>query len=166
MSQYDEPTTVSRRATLAVLLGAASLFSTSSRAQGSMDFRTAALMGGEFALQTSQLALTRGRNPAVRQFAQLEANEQIAYAAAMGARPGSVGMRPDHEQMLAQLAGLRGSAFDRMYIRGQIAGHNELLQLNQSYSQSGGDPLARAVATLAVPAIQTHLTILARLPRT
>jgi putative membrane protein len=130
-------------------------------------FRTMALMGGEFALQTSQLALQRARNPLVREFAQLESNEQVAYAGSLGATPGGVPLRPDQAQLLQQLSQTPpGSRFDRLYVRGQIIGHQELLALNSSYVQSGGsDTLGRAVANLAVPSIQTHLAILSRLQR-
>jgi len=36
----------------------------------------------------------------------------------------------------------------------------KLLALNSSYARRGRDPVGRAVATVAVPSIQTHLTIL------
>ncbi len=130
-------------------------------------FRTMALMGGEFSLQTSQLALQRARNPLVREFAQLESNEQIAYAGSLGATPGGVPLRPDQAQLLQQLSRTpSGSRFDRLYVQGQILGHEELLALNGSYAQTGGsDAVGRAVANLAVPSIQTHLAILSRLQR-
>lgn len=132
---------------------------------GPVEFRTMALMGGEFALRTSQLALERSRNARVREFAQLEANEQVSYAAALGATPGGVPLRPDHAQMLQQLSATApGPRFDALYVRGQIMGHEELLVLNQAYARGGLDPQGRSVATLAVPSIQTHLTILSRLP--
>ncbi len=164
-------TGLDRRTALMALVGAVSLAPSAVLAQGATapvvsdpsQFRTMALMGGEFAMQTSQVALERSRNARVREFAQLEINEQIAYAAALGAQPGSVALRPDHAQMLQQLQAMSGSSFDRMYVRGQIMGHNELLALNSAYSQAGFENQGRSVATLAVPSIQTHLTILSRL---
>jgi putative membrane protein len=65
--------------------------------------------------------------------------------------------------MLQQLQAMTGRSFDRMYVQGQIMGHNEGLALTSAYAQSGFDTQGRAVATLAVPSIQTHLTILSRL---
>lgn len=168
MSSITE-TDLSRRAALMALVGAVSLSPSAVLAQAApamattdpTRYRTMALMGGEFALQTSQLALQRSRNPMVRDFAQLESNEQVAFAASLGATPGGVPLRPDQAAMLQQLAAMRpGPAFDRMYVRGQIMGHNELLGLNLAYARGGGDPLGRSVATLAVPSIQTHLTML------
>ena len=82
-----------RRGLLAVLAGgmfapgAWPLATGAARAQGAADpqqYRRMALMGGEFAIQTSRLALERGIDPRVREFAQLEINEQTAFAASLG----------------------------------------------------------------------------------
>lgn len=129
-------------------------------------FRLSELMGGEFAIATSRLALERSRNPQVRNFAQLEINEQTAVAAALGTVPGGVQPRPDQIAIIQQLQGMApGRQFDRAYVEGQLAGHEELLALNTAYAQSGSDSRGRAVATVAVPSIQTHLSILSSLRR-
>jgi putative membrane protein len=166
-------TGLDRRTALMALIGAVSLAPSAVLAQTAaapmgavsspMQFRTTVLMTGGFAMQTSQAALERSRNPMVREFAQLEINEQMALAAALGAAPGSTPLRPDHAQMLQQLQSMTGRSFDRMYVQGQIMGHNEALALTSAYAQSGFDTQGRSVATLAVPSIQTHLTILSRL---
>jgi putative membrane protein len=103
----------------------------------------------------------------VRQFAQLEINEQTSIAASLSAAPGTAPLRPDQTAMIQQLAALpAGPRFDAMYVRGQVMGHRELLGLNTSYLQSGfRDAVSTVVANVAVPSIQTHLTILARLQR-
>lgn len=164
---------IDRRTALMALIGAVSLAPGAVLAQTAavpaavvsspMQFRTTVLMTGGFAMQTSQVALERSRNPQVREFAQLEINEQMALAAALGASPGSTPLRPDHAQMLQQLQSMTGRSFDRMYVQGQIMGHNEALALTSAYAQSGFDTQGRSVAILAVPSIQTHLTILSGL---
>src|SRR4051794_35004412 len=97
---------------------------------------TQVLMIGGFSMQTSQLALQRSRSSQIRDFAQLEANEQAAVAAALGAQPGSVPLSQDQAAMLEQLSSLSGHQFDRMYVKGQIEGHQQLLDLNTANSQS------------------------------
>ena len=92
-------TGLNRRTALIALIGAVSLAPSTVLAQTAaapaavvsspMQFRTTVLMTGGFAMQTSQVALERSRNPLIREFAQLEINEQIALAAALGASPGS-----------------------------------------------------------------------------
>jgi putative membrane protein len=126
-------------------------------------FRAADLMGGEYSIETSKMALQRARSQAVRDFAQLEINEQVSVAAALGATPGSVAPRPDQQAMVAKLAATRAGAFDHAYIMGQIKGHNELLAVNTQAISAAPSTAVRRVATLAVPTIQTHLAILHRL---
>ena len=133
---------------------------------GPREYRAMALMGGEFAIETSRLALQRSRNPAVRQFAQAEIAEQVNVAASLGARPGTVPPRPDQVALVQRLAALRGGPrFDRAYVRGQILGHQELFQLNASYAQAGADPQGSFVANSSLPIIQQHLSVLRQLRR-
>ncbi|MCP3395509.1 DUF4142 domain-containing protein [Bradyrhizobium sp. CCGB12] len=119
-------------------------------------------MGGAFAMQTSQLALTRTRNPDVINFANAEIAEQVQVASALGAAPGSAPLRSDHAALLRQLEATP-SGFDRMYVQGQIRGHRELLALNNSYLRSGGNPQEQQVAQMSLPVIQRHLATLSGL---
>jgi putative membrane protein len=146
-------------------VGVASTLAIPAHALGGMA-SAAVLEAGGFSLQTSQLAMERARNKRLRDFAQLEANEQIAVAAAMGATPGSVPLRPDHAAMLQELAAMSGSRFDTMYLQGQIAGHRELLALNEPIARGGSGGREQAVALISVPAIQTHLYMLQGIGRT
>ena len=128
-------------------------------------FRAAALQDGSYAIQTSQIALARSRNRDVRQFAQLEINEQVSLAAALGVQAAPMPLRPDQAEIVQRLQNASGRSFDALYVEGQIAGHEELLTLNTAYSQDGQDLAERRVAVVAVPSIQTHLSILHRLQR-
>ncbi|MBP0115300.1 DUF4142 domain-containing protein [Bradyrhizobium vignae] len=133
------------------------------RTNSQRDFRTADLMGGAFAMRTSQLALTRTGNPDVVNFANAEIAEQVQVASALGAAPGSVPLRPDHATMLQRLQVTPSGPFDRMYVQGQIRGHRELLALNNSYLRTGGNPQEQQVAQMSLPVIQRHLAILSNL---
>ncbi len=119
-----------------------------------------ALMGGDFATATSQLAVQRSSNRMVRTFAELEIAEQAAVAKAFGSRPGAAGLTRRHASMLRSLQALRGNQFDRMYIDGQIAGHKELLTIHRRYARSGNDPMARGAALVGVTGIESHLVML------
>jgi putative membrane protein len=155
-----------RRAFLVAAAGAGLVAGTAAaKAQGFGGMSGAApiLMVGGFSLQTSQLALQRSRSAQIRDFAQLEANEQAALAAALGTQPGSVPLSQEQAAMLQQLSSLSGRQFDRMYITGQVQGHHQLLELSTAAAQGGGDQVSRAVATISVPSIQTHLYILSHL---
>lgn len=122
-----------------------------------------ALTAGEFSLESSRIALRRANSPLVRQFAGLEAEEQLAYARALGAAPGSAPVPASKVAMLQQLQALRGRSFDAAYIRGQIMGHRQLLRINSALSRGGSSQVERSVATVAVPAIKSHLAFLSQL---
>jgi putative membrane protein len=125
------------------------------------DFRTTDLMGGEFAIRTSKVALAKTTNPDVVNFANAEIAEQLNVATSLAAAPGTAPLRSDHAKMLAQLEALpAGRGFDAMYVKGQIAGHRELLALNTSYLKTGDDAQFKSVAAMSVPIIQQHLAVL------
>ena|SRR5215217_438361 len=135
--------------------------SASARSAPIVDFRAADLVGGEFAMRTSRLALVRSGNPDVVNFANAEIAEQVQIATSLGAAPGTAPLRPDHAALFARLEAVpAGPAFNTMYVKGQIAGHRELLALNTSYLRTGTDPQQQSVASMSVPIIQQHLAIL------
>jgi len=140
-----------------------STYTAQSKPSPQRDFPTADLMGGAFAMQTRQLALTRTGNPDLINFTNAEIAEQVQVASALGAAPGSAPLRPDHAVLFQRLQGTPSGPFDRMYVQGQIRGHRELLALNTSYLRSGSNPGEQQVAQMSLPIIQRHLAILSNL---
>lgn len=127
------------------------------------DFRTADLMGGSFAMQTSHLALTRTSNPDLINFAHAEIAEQVQVASALRAAPGSAPLRSDQAVLLKQLQATPSGTFDRMYVQGQIRRHRELLALDDSCLRSGSNPREQPAAQTSLPIIQSHIAIVSNL---
>lgn len=155
-----------RRNTLGALAGAALLpllVPAAARAQDLMAVRQAALAGGTFALNSSQLAATRAEHAGLRAFAGFEVAEQQALLQAMQLAglplPATVMMPGEKLRMMQQLQELQGRAFDAMYLRGQITGHEELLAAHQAL-RAGGSREERVISTLAVASIEQHLAML------
>lgn len=123
-----------------------------------------ALSGMAFALASSQLANSQAEASTVKTFATLESEEQMAFAEARGmaglTRPTPAAMNAEHRTLLQGLQGTRGAEFDRMYLRGQMLGHNELLQLHMAMAKSAATKEERMLGTVAVPAIRSHLAML------
>ncbi|HEX2148512.1 MAG TPA: DUF4142 domain-containing protein [Pseudorhizobium sp.] len=119
-----------------------------------------ALMGGDFATASSQLALQKANHRAVKTFAELEIAEQAAVAEAFGSRPGAAGISQKHAARLEKLEAAEGAEFDAMYIEGQIDGHEELLAIHKKYARNGDDPMARGASIVGVTGIQSHLAML------
>jgi len=130
-------------------------------AMGAMDeAKMAALEGGMFLMQTSQVAQERGTSDNVKAFAALEVAEQQAIARAFGAEGAEIPLREDHAQILADLQAAEGDAFDMAYIDAQIAGHEEARPIHETYAESGTDPMARGASMVGVTGIDTHLVML------
>lgn len=130
-------------------------------ATGAMDeAKMAALEGGMFLMQTSQVAQERGTSDNVKAFAALEVAEQQAIARAFGAEGAEIPLREGHAQILADLQAAEGDAFDMAYIDAQIAGHEEARPIHETYAESGEDPMARGASMVGVTGIDTHLVML------
>jgi len=123
-----------------------------------------ALSAMVFALQSSQLAQQRAELPTLRTFSGLETEEQMAFFEARRMAglpvPATIPLAPRQAQMLQQLQALSGGEFDRMYLQGQMIGHQELLQLHSTLAQSSAMREERMLGMVAVPAIRSHLAML------
>ena len=139
---------------------------------GADEYKSRTLMAGTLAKQTSELALQKAVNPKVKQFANLEVMEQTAMAQVltMQSSPSPTQLDEKHAAVLKELQGASGPEFDKAYVKAQVEGHAELLAIQDAYTLGRGqgaaamlsDDTAR-IATLAKPAIQTHLTMLKEL---
>ncbi len=131
-------------------------------ADGTMDpAKAPALLNGNFAKASSQLAAEKATNEAVRTFAELEAAEQTAVAMAFGVPADApLSIPEDKAAMLEQLQAASGAEFDALYIEGQIMGHEELRAIHSDYAQNGSDPMARGASMVGVTSIDTHLVML------
>ena len=117
-----------------------------------------------FEIQSSQMALTRAQNPAVRQYAQMlithhtQTTQQLMAAAqAAGMSPPPMMQIPLVQRMMTQLQQASGANFDRVYLSQQVPAHEMALALHSNYAQRGDTPALRAVAAGAVPLVQQHL---------
>lgn len=138
------------------------------------------MTAGAVALQTSQIAVEKAQHPKVKEFARFEADEQTVMAevltamASSGAATAGAGTNTAASPAAGAAATPRASAagmaemlqaakagaeFDREYIRGQLQGHQDLLQIQETYLKSGGrNREAAASAKLARSRIQEHVT--------
>lgn len=120
------------------------------------------LMAGSFALETSRIAAEKAMDPLVKQFAELEVAEQTTIAEILT----STGVTPpalpaERQQMIADMQAMETNAeFDAAYIEGQIAGHQELLAIQQTISGVSELSVEVITARLAEQAITSHLAML------
>jgi putative membrane protein len=130
---------------------------------------------GSLSLITSRLAVQKAQNAQLKQFAQFEVAEQETIAEVLKSMQGAnittgQGAAPNAELQghlddkgkatLQKLQSASGDAFDREYWQGQKDGHQELLQIQETYIRSGRQREAVNVAKLARGQIKEHLTLL------
>jgi putative membrane protein len=145
--------------------------------QAEMQHMQQTMMAGAAALQTSEIALQKAKDDDVKQFAQFEVDEQrtiaevlrsmmepASTAATGGQTPAAAQPQLDqkHAQMVQKLQQMKaGEEFDKAYIDGQIQGHQELLQIQETYLKSNSRNREHMnVAKLARGHIKEHLTML------
>jgi putative membrane protein len=64
---------------------------------------------------------------------------------------------PAQQQALAAVEANSGSAYDAAWLTQQRAGHQQALDATKTETSAGSDPTVVALATAAVPVIQSHL---------
>ena len=112
---------------------------------------------------TSQLALQKSQNAAVRAYAQRMIAEHTAAQNQLNAIAARKNVRitdkpgADQRLLFNKLSTLSGVAFDRMYVMVQVMGHDMTLKLIDNYLTIGRDPDGLAYARQIRPAVAMHL---------
>ena len=144
--------------------------------QAEMQHMQQTLQLGSVALETSRLAQQKARNENLKQFAGFEVEEQTTIAeilrgmmdpsatATTGSAPAAAGAAPRDPkgaEMVQKLSQTQGEAFDREYLRGQIEGHRDLLEVQERYLQSNSQNREHMnIAKLARGRIMEHIALL------
>ena len=113
---------------------------------------------------TSEIAVDRATNPAAKEFANFELREAIAVLAVLK----SLGtptppMDAKSKATLAKIKSSHGAAFDKAYIMAQLANHEFLRDLSETYlnNSAGHTSMAemhgRHLATLTLATFKEHV---------
>jgi putative membrane protein len=142
--------------------------------QAEQQWMNQTMMVGSVALQTSEIALQKAEDEDVKQFAQFERDEQQTMSEVLRsmmepagtASPQGAGAQPQldqkHAAMIQKLQQAKaGETFDKEYVKGQLEGHQELLQIRERFLQ--GRPQNREAmnaAKIARGHIKEHIALL------
>jgi putative membrane protein len=114
-------------------------------------------------VQLGQLAKERAASAEVKQFGQrmvddhTKANQELRTLAQARALPAAIAIDPKHEAIANKLATLHGAAFDREYMAGQVADHEEAVTLFTTAAKESQDTEVKAWAAKTLPTLQEHL---------
>ncbi|MEK0082051.1 DUF4142 domain-containing protein [Benzoatithermus flavus] len=122
-----------------------------------------AAIGGKAEVELAELAQGSARSDAVKSFARRmvedhgKANERLASLAREAGVTPPDELDPEHQAMHDRLKGLKGAAFDRAYIEGQVQDHQKTAQLLEWEIGSGQDPTLESFASETLPVVLEHL---------
>lgn len=129
------------------------------------EFVKKAAVSNKFEVASSELALERAQNPAVRQFAEhmirdhRKAGKELQTAVEKTEL--AVGM-PDtlddkHAEMMQELGDASGAEFDRKYVQMQTAAHDEAVSLFENYVENDeASADVRQFAEKTLPVLKEH----------
>ncbi|MDX2265844.1 MAG: DUF4142 domain-containing protein [Hyphomicrobiales bacterium] len=122
-----------------------------------------AAVGDLFEIQTSQEALKRSQNAAVKAHAQkmiedhTKSAEKLKRIVETGNLPAAPAVLDSaHADMLEDLREAKAEDFDRTYIKMQQDSHEETLEMMERYAENGENPALKAFATEKIPTVQQH----------
>lgn len=138
---------------------------TAGGAQGiiAQDFVNRAASGGLFEVRSSELALQRSQDDAIRGFAETMIRDHTANNGDLLAMATNQGLLiPDelaepHAGMMAAIESAGGDGFDAAYAEGQVAAHEAAIALYGAYVENGDNDLLIGYARDSLPVLQQHL---------
>ncbi|MBY9063915.1 DUF4142 domain-containing protein [Sphingomonas yunnanensis] len=125
---------------------------------------TAAGQSDLFEINSSQIALQKSRNPAIKTFAQMLIDHHLKTTAATvkaarkaGLNPPPPALDPGATASINELQTASATDFDRIYLAQQVPAHQAALDLHESYAAGGDKAPLKASAKAAVPIVKRHI---------
>lgn len=132
-------------------------------ASGDRTFVEKAAAGGMAEVAAGKLAQEKGSSDGVKQFGarmvaeHTKANDELMQiATSKGIQP-PADVDRKHKTTMDKLSKLSGAAFDREYVKGQVADHKDTAKLMDKEAKSGRDADLKAFAAKTLPVVQEHL---------
>jgi putative membrane protein len=122
-----------------------------------------AAIGGMTEVQAGKMAVTKGGSASVKEFGQHMIEDHVPNNQALMALAQQNGtivpssLDHAHEKEVIMLRTETGRSFDKLYIHGQIIGHEQMAQVMAAEIKSGTDPDLKAFAQKSLPVVEAHL---------
>ncbi|MDF5718788.1 MAG: DUF4142 domain-containing protein [Rhizonema sp. NSF051] len=126
------------------------------------EFMTKAAQSDTTEIQTSQLALKKSKDQAVKDFAQqmiqahTNSTQELTQIAGTKGFTLPKGVGSENKPLLTKLQQTNGKSFDRAYMQGQLQAHTKTLAEYQKYIKQGQDPDLQAFAKKIAPVVAEH----------
>ena len=127
------------------------------------EFRTRLMALGGLSLKSAQMGQQKATNPALKQFANFEADEQTQIAKVlMELKTPMLPMDKDAVEIVRQHESTEGAEFDKVFARSQLQVHRMLLALGESFlaqtkGKGAAEIHARHLAMVSGASIREHI---------
>ena len=118
-----------------------------------------------YEINSSQIAVQKSQNAAVKRFANMLIQHHTKTTAATMKAARKAGMNPPPPTLtpgaaasISELQNASAADFDHIYLGQQVPAHQAALDLHQSYATGGDQRPLMASAKAAVPIVRQHLT--------
>jgi putative membrane protein len=126
-------------------------------------FVRAAAIGGMAEVEFGKLAQQKAQSAAVKDFAlrmiedHSKANDRLTSIAKEAGIAVPDELDPEHQAMRDRLGALSGAEFDLVYLEGQVADHQQTVQLLEYEIGSGQHVALKSLAAESLPVVLQHL---------
>ncbi|WP_375450712.1 DUF4142 domain-containing protein [uncultured Devosia sp.] len=136
--------------------------STAMQVTDPQDFADMAASSNMFEIESSKLALEKSSNADVLSFAQHmiddhgKASDQMMAAAETDGITPATTMQAADQDMLDNLSGMEGEAFDQAYTSAQMDAHDKAIALFDGFGTNGQESALKSFAAATEPTLQSH----------
>ncbi|TCD12142.1 DUF4142 domain-containing protein [Pedobacter frigidisoli] len=129
-------------------------------------FATQAAVGGMAEVELGKMALEKGTNQQVKDFASMMvkdhgmANTELMDISAKKNITLPSTVDEEHKKIMDDLSKKTGADFDKAYVDAMVSGHKATLKLMEDESKNGADADLKAFATKTSPTVQGHLVMI------
>ncbi len=139
----------------------------------SADFANAIAGGGRFEIESAAIAATSANSADVKSLAAIISSDhkkavadlKIAAGASSPSFTPLSSLNAKQKTDLSALKGMTGGDFDRLYVKQQIAAHQDAVGVLTSYAAGGASPQLKEFARKVLPTVQGNLDKLSALPK-
>ncbi|MCE6949743.1 DUF4142 domain-containing protein [Cereibacter sphaeroides] len=149
-------------ATMAATLHATAVWPQAATVTDPAEFVQKAAASGMFEIQSSQAALDKGVEGEVADFAQrmvedhTDASERLKAAATEAGVEVPAALDAEHQSKLETLKAAEADALVKGYVDAQVQGHEQAVQLFESFSTGGPDGPLKDFAAETLPTLREH----------
>ena len=121
-----------------------------------------AAIGGLTEVKSAELAEKKASSAKVKSFAEkmvqdhTKANHELEQLAKQKGITVPTALDNEHQAKIDQLSSLSGDAFDKAYLKQQLAGHEKMLKLMEDEADNGKDPQLKSFAVKTKNVVSEH----------